>query len=146
MSNRQVWFIDSSALVKRYIAETGSPFVRRLFLKGKRSHVFIVSALTYVELIAAFARRKPVQPQSVVQQFVLEWPGMTRIPIDHDILARGAELAQLHRLRAADAIQLASALRVSADFPNLRLLTADAEMILAGQTESLVVENPNFLA
>jgi predicted nucleic acid-binding protein len=54
-----------------------------------------------------------------------------------------ATLAQVHRLRAADAVQLASALQVAAVVPTSLLLTADAEMVAAAQANGLQVDNPN---
>ncbi|MEH2159716.1 MAG: type II toxin-antitoxin system VapC family toxin [Nostoc sp.] len=51
-----IYFIDSSALVKRYISETGSAWVLGLFDPTLKNEVFI-AAITSVELIAAITRR-----------------------------------------------------------------------------------------
>lgn len=51
-----VYFIDSSALVKRYISETGSAWVVGLFDPALNNEVFI-AAITGVEIIAAITRR-----------------------------------------------------------------------------------------
>ncbi|WP_244918150.1 type II toxin-antitoxin system VapC family toxin [Nostoc linckia] len=50
------YFIDSSALVKRYISETGSAWVLGLFDPTLNNEVFI-AAITGVEIIAAITRR-----------------------------------------------------------------------------------------
>ncbi|MFB2970764.1 type II toxin-antitoxin system VapC family toxin [Aerosakkonema sp. BLCC-F183] len=51
-----IYFIDSSALVKRYISEIGSAWVLGLFDPTLNNEVFI-AAITGVEIIAAITRR-----------------------------------------------------------------------------------------
>ncbi|MEH2323291.1 MAG: type II toxin-antitoxin system VapC family toxin [Nostoc sp.] len=51
-----IYFIDSSALVKRYISETGSSWVLQLFDPTLKNEVFI-AAITAVEIIAAITRQ-----------------------------------------------------------------------------------------
>ena len=46
------YFIDSSALVKRYISEIGSVWISSLFDPALKNEVF-VAAITGVEIIAA---------------------------------------------------------------------------------------------
>ena len=144
MAPPAVYYLDTSALVKRYLSESGSAFVSQLFGSQRKPGTFFASALTYVEMVAAFTRRVPQAPESALQQFVLDWRGFRKVPVDADIISRGAALAQLHRLRAADAIQLASALRLAASLPGISLLTSDAEMLLAAKAEGLQVDNPNL--
>ncbi|MDJ0900555.1 MAG: type II toxin-antitoxin system VapC family toxin [Xenococcus sp. MO_188.B8] len=51
-----VYFVDSSALVKRYISEVGSKWVLELFDFTQDNEIFI-AAITAVEIIAAITRR-----------------------------------------------------------------------------------------
>lgn len=51
-----VYFLDSSALVKRYINETGSAWVVELFAPTLNNEWF-VAAITGVEIVAAITRR-----------------------------------------------------------------------------------------
>ncbi|WP_243146984.1 type II toxin-antitoxin system VapC family toxin [Scytonema sp. UIC 10036] len=51
-----VYFIDSSALVKRYVNETGSTWVLGLFNPILNNEIFI-GAITGVEIVAAISRR-----------------------------------------------------------------------------------------
>ena len=51
-----VYFVDSSALVKRYINETGSTWVLSLFDPALSNDV-LIAAITCVEIVAAIARR-----------------------------------------------------------------------------------------
>ena len=51
------YFLDSSALVKRYAAETGSAWVENLTDPRSGNRIY-VAAITHVEVIAAIARKK----------------------------------------------------------------------------------------
>jgi uncharacterized protein len=51
-----IYFVDSSALVTRYISEAGSTWILELFDAKMNNEVF-VAAITSVEIIAAIARR-----------------------------------------------------------------------------------------
>lgn len=50
-------FFDSSSLVKKYISETGTNWVRNIF-KAVPAHEIYVSRITEVEATAAIVRRK----------------------------------------------------------------------------------------
>jgi uncharacterized protein len=144
---RPVVFLDTSALVKRYVAEQGTRFVAQFFEPITQAAAIFVSTLTYVEVIAAFSRRLPAPPETLNQLFVDDYRrSMEKIPVSAAIIERAATLSRIHRLRAADAIQLASALRIASTVPKLILLTTDAEMIMAAQAEGLRVDNPNRYA
>jgi predicted nucleic acid-binding protein len=51
------YFIDSSALVKRYAMETGSAWVERLTDPRTGNRVY-VAAITHVEVVSAIARKR----------------------------------------------------------------------------------------
>lgn len=49
------YYLDTSALLKRYITEDGSQWVRGIFRSP--DHILITSRITQVEAASAFARR-----------------------------------------------------------------------------------------
>ncbi len=51
------YFTDSSALVKRYVAEAGTPWVRRLTRRSPATVIYI-ARITTVEITSAVARRR----------------------------------------------------------------------------------------
>jgi predicted nucleic acid-binding protein len=51
-----LYFLDSSALVKRYISETGSAWVLGLLAAALNNEIFI-AAIAKVEIVAAITRR-----------------------------------------------------------------------------------------
>jgi uncharacterized protein len=51
------YFFDSSAIVKRYVQETGTAWVRRLTRRGNPAPIYL-AGITAVELTSAVARRR----------------------------------------------------------------------------------------
>jgi hypothetical protein len=53
------YFVDSSALVKRYVVETGTAWVRGITRRRLSTHIYL-SLITAVEVTSAVARRRGV--------------------------------------------------------------------------------------
>jgi hypothetical protein len=51
------YFVDSSALVKRYVVETGTAWVRAITRRTPSTHIYI-ALITPVEVTSAVARRR----------------------------------------------------------------------------------------
>jgi uncharacterized protein len=148
------YFFDSSAIVKRYVNETGSIFIENLAnLKG--GNLILLARITQVEVASAFARRlkagslsqtdaddalKLFQHDLTNNYFVIE--------VTKDLLDEAMLLATKHALRGYDAVQLASALETNKErllqgLPSLILVSADTDLNNVAQIEGLTVENPN---
>jgi predicted nucleic acid-binding protein len=65
------YFVDSSALVKRYVRETGTAWVRGI-TRRRSSTDIIITLITAVEVTSAIARRR-----GVTLSFASTWPGAT---------------------------------------------------------------------
>mgnify|MGYP001011999097 CR=1 FL=1 len=52
-----LYFFDSSALVKRYVAETGTAWVLEITRPGT-GHTLLIARITWVEMLSALARRQ----------------------------------------------------------------------------------------
>lgn len=144
-----VYFLDTSAVVKRYVQKTGTAWLRYLVDPASGNVVFIVR-LTEVELTAALARRRKgqtlsaAQAQTALHQFRLEMLHEYRIvDITVPLVAKATQLADFHALRAYDAVQLATALEIHALAPTLTLISADGELNTAATAEGLAIDNPN---
>jgi predicted nucleic acid-binding protein len=74
------------------------------------------SLVTLVETRAALARRRhhgdvtPAQHRNALDSLAGDWERVVRIDVNERLVDRAAQLAGAHRLRAYDAIQLASGL------------------------------------
>jgi len=147
-----VFFFDTSALLKRYVQESGSSWVRRVLgIPGQRIYVSRVAKL---ESVAALSRRLlGVSPQPDVfaaarQQIELDWNRRWQIvEFSLDLFAEAEEFAERHRLRAYDALQLACARHVQLTTARVgagpfSLVSSDFELNEAARREGLHVIDP----
>ena len=108
-----VLYVDSSALVKRYIAEPESDEVIAV-MDG--AVAVATSLITRTEVEAALgraAREGRVDDKGARQarrEFLEDWADFGKVPVSETLAARGGELAWNHKLRGYDAVQLAAAL------------------------------------
>lgn len=108
-----ILYLDTSAIVKRYIREHGTPEVEVAVQRAS----FISSAfITRVEVAAAFAkavRTKLLDHETALQNletFRQDWRDYERLEVSEMVVARADSLAWQHGLRGYDAVQLAAAL------------------------------------
>lgn len=148
------YFFDSSAIVKRYVQETGTAWVRRLTRKGKPDPIYL-ARITAVEVTSAVARRRQggsltaPRVRSILTRFRGHLAGRYRIlEVAPALLTAAMRLANAHALRAYDAVQLAAALELNARWQaaglgGITLVSADGDLNAAATAEGLTVENPN---
>jgi len=105
-------YLDTSVLVKLYVDEEGSPLVRSAV---ERAGVVSTSAITYIEARAAFVRRRHERAlktgdyRRIIRDLDADWDRYLVVEITDSLVREGARLAEAHRLRAYDAVHLASA-------------------------------------
>lgn len=148
------YFFDSSALVKRFISETGSGWTFRIIRPSSQNFI-IISRITVVEVTAAISRRRKSGRISVIhankaiarlnRDFLNRF---IKVDISKLVIEEAREIAEKHYLRGYDAVQLASALQAdkARKIKNLSALifvSADNELNTAAQSEGLQIENPN---
>lgn len=109
-------YLDTSALVKLYVDEEGAPTVRRAV---DEAELIATSSIAYVEARAAFARRywerglTAGAHRSLIRDFDQDWSRYLAVEVAAPVIREAARLAESHRLRAYDAVHLASARAVS---------------------------------
>lgn len=148
------FFCDSSAIVKRYVNETGSNFVDGL-ADLQSDNIILLARITRVEVTAAIARRlkngsiTTADAQNALAAFQHDLTNnYFTVEITPVLLSVAMGLATKHALRGYDAVQLAAALeandeRIANGLPPLTLVSADTDLNTATQVEGLNVENPN---
>jgi len=148
------YFLDASAVVKRYAEEAGSAWVRQI-TDPQAQNTILLAEITLVEVTAALAAKQRApkgftleQRNRVLSRFFQDCDEhFTLVSIDRSVIDRAVDLAQRHRLRAYDAVQLATALEANAitqaqALPALTFVAADTDLLTAAAAEHLSVENP----
>lgn len=139
-------YFDTSALVKRFVQEKGSPVVQSLF---KSSAGVATAKIAYAEIFAGLARKlrergvSKAQYSTACRQFESEWQAYVRVELQDDILVLARDLIRRHPLKGFDAVHLASALRLKAVLAEeTRFVAADRNLLRAAEIEKLDAINP----
>ncbi len=111
-------YLDSSALVKRYILETGTENLNaKLRVEEKTGSPVFTSVLAYAEIHATIRRRcearllSEKEASQIQDQFDADWLlTLTAIELSVDVLGTIRDVLKKVHLKSADAIHLASAL------------------------------------
>ena len=152
------FYFDSSALVKYYIIESGTEWVRNLIdgrLGEEWANTISTSALTWAEVISAFAKRHRMGDisthlyRALTARFLREAHlRYGRLRVNDAVIEAAVDLLQRHPLRAYDAVQLATALILNSaliadQLPPLTFISADNLLCRAAWAEGLSSKNPN---
>ncbi len=144
----KLWFTDTSALLKRYVKEHGSDWLRGELIRCE----VVISHLTPIELTAALGRRYQL---GNISKFIFYQArhgfmqhyeaGIYRVVgWQEPLFDEAMRLTFRQGLRAYDAVQLAAVLLASKSVERGRFtfLTADAALEKVAQAEGLATDNP----
>ncbi len=139
-------YLDTSALIKRFVAERGSSLVRSLVAEPASVGT---AKIAYAEVYAGLRRRNregslpEVQYQLACRQFERDWRAYVRVDLLDEVLFLARDLIQRHPLRGFDAIHLASALRLQSSLgEEITFAAADERLLRASEAEGLRPLNP----
>jgi predicted nucleic acid-binding protein len=140
-----ILFLDTSALVKLYIAEPGSERMREFVARGEP---VAVSVLAFAEIHATFRRRKreellqSAELEELQLGFADDWEELTQIPVGSAVLKLVPGLCERHPLRGADAVHLASALLLHQEGLQVTFACSDRHLVGAAAAEGLDTFDP----
>jgi hypothetical protein len=147
------FFLDSSALIKRYVAEAGTDWLRTITAPDA-GNTLIMARITSVEVISGVSRRKREGLMSPRTAQAIKWV-LNRhakreymvVELSAAVVERAQDLLENHPLRAYDAIQLASAMLsntrlVAGELAPLIFVSADARLLEAATSEGLNTDHP----
>ena len=109
-------YLETSSLVKLYVAEPGSDRVRA---QVDRATVVATSLVAYPEARAAFARRRrervlaPAAFDAAKRQFDADWPKYLAVQITDAVCRDAGQFAERFALRGYDSVHLASYLELA---------------------------------
>jgi predicted nucleic acid-binding protein len=139
------YYLDSSAWLKHYRIELGTPVVDGLFTG---TFVLGCSKLGPVELTSAIARKRP--DGETLTEFKVglqeDWADFNQVPLDEEILKSASYVAETYGLRGADAIHLASAMHMAFSMMDRSIITifvsSDLELNAAARHVGFEVLDP----
>ncbi len=148
-----IYYMDSSALVKIYIEETGSEWVRTVRNHSEMGDILICE-ISGAEVFAAFHRRFRAgdlsrnELQNACYLFQHDFEDFfVRLPVTKSVVDAGMHLIQKHPLRGYDSIQLATVVSFLNELQSrngeyLYFVGADRVLNDAVRGEGLTVINP----
>ncbi len=145
-----LYYLETSALVKLYIHESGTE--RLLSLVGETGHQFSILSLAQVELRAAVRRRQRIgeitnsEANGIIEAFRQHSEGTFLIqPLSDSLLDVAFALVDGYGLRGYDAIQLGGYLQLrsisGADEPVF--VCADKALLSAARNEGCPILDPS---
>lgn len=149
-----VYFLDSSAIIKAYVAETGSTWVSNLVDPANSNKIYLAH-ITSVEVVSAISRGarghgiSASDASLAISNFLSDFTSTYNIfAIDQIIINRAISLTQKYFLRGYDAVQFAVACelhdsRVKAKASAITFVCSDTALNSAALTEGLLVDDPN---
>ena len=147
------YFLDTSAIVKRYILEQGQAWILSL-CDPAQGHDLYISQAALVEVVATICRRAREQSISLTERdrlinvFRQDSKESYNIwPVTTDLYTSAGDLCRSHRLRAYDAVQLACTLALreyalANQVAEPIFVCADSNLLRVAATEGLNIENP----
>lgn len=139
----EVYYLDTSALVKRYVEEPGSETVDRIYgdaYRGLRTLAF--SYWNIAEAVSVFdkyARKLSLDAKRVVRDMLRESMTLSRlhrlvvVGVSPSLLRTSLELVLKHHVYVADALQIASAKKVNSSM----VVAGDRVLVSIAEAEGL---------
>ena len=148
-----IYYLDTSAIMKRYIPESGSEMVEELFDGLTGSESLSTSYLTVLEANSAATRLlggrliNQIDYQRILGQLTrdIRTHGVTVIPVRNELVTEAIATVQIYSLRTLDALHFTSALvasRNSSNGKSLYVVSADREILEACEVRGIATLNP----
>ncbi len=148
------FWLDASALVKRYVSEAGTPVVNYFFTRVPLQQMLCLLE-SVGEIISIFVRRRNggVINESGFNQAMLNFrfevslcAEVEKVYPTESQIAASWELIETHSINSTDAIILRcvldSAIELRADGDDLILVCTDVRLLRAAQAEGMLTFNP----
>jgi len=136
-------YLDTSALVKRYVAETDSQEVAALIARAEQIGTSLISRVEAAAALAKAVRTGALrrdEANTALTAFHSQWATLVRLYVTEALIAKADDMAWEHGLRGYDAIHLATAMLWQEYIDeSILLATFDRQLQQAGQAVGLTV-------
>ena len=143
-------FVNTSALLKRYISEPGSQWVRSWIAPTAGNQVIIaeIAITETLATLARFRRERRLSPASfdrLCDDFLAHADQDYLVDrVDTALLATANVLVLRHPVRTLDALHLASALEIARIFSATPIfISGDRQLLAAAAAEGFPTDDPN---
>ncbi len=147
-----IYYLDTSALMKRYWTEPGSDVVAELFEGLEDSDALATSQLTVLEMNSALARllesRQMAQREyrGILERFTqdIDYYGFTVMSVPNELFSTAIGIVREYSLRALDALHFASAIASSglSSGQKLYMVSADRKIVEACDRYGMPILDP----
>lgn len=136
-------YLDTSALLKRYINEARAEETRQFLERADEIETIVITRVETASALARLVFSRSItdeEGERVWKEFSGDWTILTRLQVTAQVVERAASLARQYRLRGYDAVHLASAIvsQENLGVP-ITLATFDRDLWEAGQKAGLEV-------
>lgn len=137
-------FCDTSALIKKYIIETGS---EKLDAVLQQADTVYISAITEIETVSTFKRLLMEHAITIddydvlIDEFELDCRYYSIIPFNEQVVKNAIQSIDVYQLKTLDSIQLGTAIIVKDEIDYFAV--CDEKLIKAAAKEKINVMNPN---
>jgi predicted nucleic acid-binding protein len=148
------FYLDASALAKRYVPETGSPLIDAILDAVPRPGLYILN-IGAGEVVSIFVRKRNAGIISDAEfgQALLDFEAdivraaaVNKVPVSNRLATSAFALIVAHSINSTDAVTLRSALAIAHKLrqsgDDLVLVASDQRLLRAAQAEGLVTFNP----
>lgn len=140
-------YLDSGALVKRYLREAGSDALKSVV---RTERTIATSKLTYPEILSAFMRKHGTGEieqnslRTVIDKFESDWYHFFVVEFHDELLSTVKTLLRKYPLKGADSVHLSSALWLEhAASEDVTFVASDLNLLKAAEAENLNIINPS---
>jgi predicted nucleic acid-binding protein len=148
------FYLDASALAKRYVPETGSPLVDAILDRVPRPGLYILN-IGAGEVVSIFVRKRNagIISDAEFAQALLDFEAdivraaaVNKVPVGNRLATSAFPLIVTHSINSTDAVILRSALAIAHKLrqggDDLVLVASDQRLLHAARAEGLVTFDP----
>ena len=148
------FYLDASALAKRFAPEVGTAVINALFAQVTPDRMIVLN-IGVAEVVSLLVRKRNTgrisdvalaQALSEVGSQIRKPTRLRKLVPNNPLVAAALPLIETHSLNGTDGVLLRSALDVAAQFRaggnDLVLVTSDQRLLKAAQSEGLTTFNP----
>ena len=131
-------YLDSSALTKRYISESGSQKINEIFLEAKEIFICVIALPEIISALSRNKKEKKITPEQYdigKRELAMDFVDFKVCDLIAEVISKTVYLIEKYSLKTLDALHVACALVAEVDM----FISSDRKQLSAAQKEKLKV-------